>query len=60
MAPQTPWTSVIGSESSQMSDAVFNLPTADAQLQCKYQFVHPDRANAATATMTQDAHYNML
>lgn len=43
-----------------MSDAVFNPPTADAQLQFRHQFVHPNTASADTATMTQDVHSNML
>jgi len=59
VAPQTPQAGLTGSESSQTTDAVFNLPQGRTKQQCRQQLVHCDTANAATTNIIQDAHWMM-
>jgi len=56
MAPQTPQTGVIQSESSRTAGASSNAPLVETQLQRRYQLVHHNAAIAATEKMAQDAH----
>ena len=49
-----------GSKSSRLAGALPNTSLIDAQQEHRHQLVHCESASAATESMTQDAHLNIV